>query len=216
MRARCAVDQLAAQPVIFDLLRWILEAGFRGEKRVLRSEGVLDSATVLDVGCGTGTLSAMFEPSSYVGVDLNCRYIERARTKHPRHRFLVMDGTDLTLPSGSFDVVIISGVIHHLTDEDSKSVLTEARRVLNPGTGRLIMWEDVPTRRTFNLPGRLVHWLDQGDHIRADAHYIKLVQAVFPHVRYYPMSSGVCDYIVLIAGEAEVSARESSARRVKV
>ena len=199
------VDTVATQPLLFDVLRWVLEAGFKGEKAVLRQEGATSKKTILDLGCGTGALANMFNSIYYTGIDTNLKYLERAREVHPQHRFLLMDGRSLSLDTGSFDAVVIGGVIHHLEDEDARAILTEVRRVLKPGTGQLVMWEDVPTRHHRNLIGKLVHYLDQGDHIRLEGQYVDLVKTFFTQARAYPMSSGVCDYVVVVAQAPEVS-----------
>lgn len=194
---RC-IERIADQPVLFDMLRWIFEAGFKGEKMVLRNERVLNDNAVLDLGCGTGVLSEMFNSASYLGLDINQRYICWARKVHPGYQFLAMDGQRMNLKSGSFDTVIIGGVIHHLEDEDARSLLSEAKRVLHP-TGRMVLWEDVPTQRPYNWIGKLIQRLDFGEYIRSEREYIQIVRSVFEHIRHYPMSSGVCDYIVIIA-----------------
>lgn len=196
---RRAVGALAASPVAFDALRWILEAGYRGEKEVIRREGLRDRVRILDLGCGTGALAGAFEPAMYLGIDPNHQYIARARRLHPEHRFAVMDGCALALPSDTFGVVLISGVIHHIETERALDVLRETKRVLKVRAGRLVMWEDVPVRRSSNIVGRLIHRLDEGDHIRSDAEYIHLTEMVFGAVHSYPMSSGVCDYVVISA-----------------
>jgi SAM-dependent methyltransferase len=193
------VEWLAAQPLLFDMLRWILEAGYGGEKNILKKECSRGSGKVLDLGCGTGVLAGVFDSDSYVGVDPNPSYIERARKKKRGHHFLIMDGRCLKFETGLFDTVIISGVLHHLADADAEKILAEVKRVLKPETGKLVMWEDVACRSAFNLIGRLVHGLDEGDHIRAEDHYLKLIRSYFEDVRHYPMSSGVCDYIVMVA-----------------
>ncbi len=185
--------------MLFDVLRWILEAGYHGEKNVLRKECPPGSGKVLDLGCGTGALAGMFDSRGYLGVDPNPSYIERAKKKRSSHCFLMMDGRCLELETASFDRVIISGVLHHLEDPDAAKILSEAKRVLRPETGRLVMWEDVASRSRFNLVGRLVHFLDEGDHIRSKDHYLQLVRSYFKDVTHYPMSSGVCDYVVVVA-----------------
>ena len=196
------VSRLAARPVVFDALRWILEAGYRGERGVLRRERCAESGRVLDIGCGTGTLAGDFAAHRYLGIDPNGDYVAHARWKHPGHRFAVMDGTRLGVASGAFDTVVISGVLHHLDDALAVAILTEARRVLRPG-GRLVAWEDVPTRSALNLVGRLVHSLDEGDRIRPHDAYLDLVRSVFPSVTAYAMRSGVCDYVVMVAPVAQ-------------
>jgi ubiquinone/menaquinone biosynthesis C-methylase UbiE len=192
------VDAAAAQPVVFDALRWILEAGYRGEKSVLRQEGVLTAGHVLDLGCGTGALAGLFPVASYDGIDPNPSYIERARRMRPAHRFAVMDGRRLEFTPGSFDAVVIAGVVHHLADDDAFAILAQAKRVLKPGVGRLVMWEDIPTLHAWNVVGKLVHRLDEGDHIRPADHYLAMVESAFGAVRSYTMSSGVCDYVVMV------------------
>jgi SAM-dependent methyltransferase len=192
------VDGAAAQPLLFDALRWVLEAGYRGERGVLEREGVLAARRVLDLGCGTGALAGLFAPDRYQGVDPNPRYIARGRSARPGYRFAVMDGRRLELEASSFDAVVIGGVVHHLPDADALEILREARRVLVPA-GRLVMWEDVPTVSRWNLIGGLVHHLDEGDHIRPTEAYLRLVESVFGRARHYAMSSGVCDYVVLVA-----------------
>jgi SAM-dependent methyltransferase len=191
------VGGLARRPRVFDGLRWILEAGFTGELRVLRHERCRDAALTLDLGCGTGALASAFAAGRYVGIDASLTYLARAVRKHPRHRFLAMDGCALAFADGTFDLVVVAGVVHHMDDGDAAAFLGEARRVLRP-RGRLVLWEDVPTRSAWNVVGRLVHHLDEGDHIRPPEHYVNLVRKFFPAVRGYPMRSGVCDYVVIV------------------
>jgi SAM-dependent methyltransferase len=199
-----AVDGLAAEPRAWDLLRWILEAGYRGEKDVLRREGITEAASILDLGCGTGAMAGSFRPESYVGVDTNARYIAHARSTKSGYRFEVTDGRSSSFADGSFDAVLIAGVIHHLDDASARSLLQESRRVLVPGKGVLVMWEDVPTRSRWNWIGRLVGRLDEGDFIRPPVRYLEMACEVFGQgaVRHYPMSSGVCDYVVIVAHNA--------------
>jgi SAM-dependent methyltransferase len=196
------VHGLARRPQAFDALRWLLEAGYAGERQVVSTERCASAGVVLDLGCGTGALAGLFAPERYVGIDTDGAYLDRAARKHARHRFLRMDGSRLAFRSGVFDVVLIGGVIHHLDDPIAAAFLAEARRVLRPATGRLVLWEDVPTRSPWNVIGRLVHRLDEGDHIRPAQRYVDLVRTRFSAVRAYPMRSGVCDYVVVVGGDA--------------
>lgn len=201
---RRGVHALAVEPRTFDVLRWILEAGFRSEREALRREGITDAASVLDVGCGTGVMASTFRPESYVGVDMNDRYIERARASRTGYRFEVGDGRSLPFADGSFDAALITGVIHHLDDASALSLLQETRRILAPGRGVLVMSEPVPTRKRWNLIGRVVVRLDEGDFIRPSERYIEMACKVFGEgaVRHYPMSSGVSDRLVVVAHNA--------------
>jgi SAM-dependent methyltransferase len=149
-------------------------------------------------------MARSFRPESYVGVDPNARYIAHARSTKSGYRFEVTDGRSLPFADGSFDAVLIAGVIHHLDDVSARSLLQESRRVLVPGKGLLVMWEDVPTRSRWNWIGHLVHRLDEGDFISPPERYLEIACEVFGQgaVRHYPMSSGVCDYVVIVAHNA--------------
>jgi SAM-dependent methyltransferase len=72
-------------------------------------------STVLDLGCGDGTLLASLRPSRGVGVDLSLEALREARRRHPD--LLLVCGDVERLPvSGVFDHVIVSNVIGYLTD----------------------------------------------------------------------------------------------------
>jgi len=71
--------------------------------------GVRNGEKVLDVGCGTGSLSATLArltgASKIVGIDPSNGFIEYAQTQiaHPRVSFEVGDAQNLPFPDGSFD-----------------------------------------------------------------------------------------------------------------
>lgn len=96
---------------------------------------------VLDLGCGTGFPldHLVLDPSHYLGVDISPGMIERARAKHPRHRFEVADMCALSMvESGSMDVVIsLFGAFSYVLEPDL--AVAEMRRVLAPGGKLLLM-----------------------------------------------------------------------------
>jgi ubiquinone/menaquinone biosynthesis C-methylase UbiE len=190
------IDAIAANPIISDVCRWLLEAGFKGEKSVLQKELPAIYERILDMGCGTGMMTSLFSPVNYSGIDPNQKHISWARKKHPHYRFMVMDGRNTGFQSDAFDVILIGGVIHHLNNADGNAILKEACRVLKP-RGKLIIWEDIPALNDANIIGRLIHRLDDGDHIRSAAQYIDIVKTYFSITKEYTMTSGVCDYIVI-------------------
>src|SRR5688572_30754700 len=71
--------------------------------------GVRDGENVLDVGCGTGSLSATLarvtQASKIVGIDPSNGFIEYARTQvaDPRVTFELGDAQNLPYPDASFD-----------------------------------------------------------------------------------------------------------------
>lgn len=201
---RRGVHALAVVPLTLDFLRWILTAGYRGAKNALRREGIAEAGSILDLGCGTGAMAECFCPESYVGVDLDANYIEHARSTKSGYRFELGDGRSLPFADGSFDAVLINGVVHHLDDASAQGLLQEGKRVLDPGSGVLLMCEPIPARHRWNWIGRLIVRLDEGDFIRRSEAYVELVRGVFTDatVRHYPVSSGVCDALVIVARSA--------------
>ena len=100
--------------------------------------------SVLDLGCGTGTLAIMvtqMQPGTDVtGLDADPQMLRVARYKSARAKapvkFDVGMTYDLPYPDESFDRVLSSILIHHLKTPDKKRTAREVFRVLKPG-GRL-------------------------------------------------------------------------------
>ncbi len=192
---RGLTERAARWPGLFDLARWLLEAGFVGERRVLRR--LLPSARgagrgpVLDLGCGTGTFAPLFREALYVGVDLSYPYLARARRRGGR--YVQADAARLPFRDGAFREGFVVGVLHHFDDRLARAALAELARVLAPGAFFAVL-EDVPTRRRWNWPGRLVHRLDVGGTIRPPEGYRALFPAQLQVEEEGGFTSGVCDY----------------------
>lgn len=180
-------------------MRWIAEAGYRGEHAAI--EGALAPHSgadrhFLDFGCGTGQFAACFPACRYVGIDPARPYVDYA-IRHRTGNYSVMDGGALGLLPERFDGVLVLGVLHHLPDEIARSSLDELERVLRPG-GTLLVIEDVPPPTLLNVPGHVMHWLDRGGHIRDDEAYRALFAPYFEIREHYTMRSGICDYGVYV------------------
>lgn len=103
--------------------------------------------TVLDVGCGTGTLAMAAQQrvgamGRVSGIDPGEQQIARARSKAERAN-LPIDlriGVIEQLPFSdqSFDVVLSTLMMHHLPDDLKRQGLSEIARVLKP-EGRLVI-----------------------------------------------------------------------------
>jgi len=113
--------------------------------RLIDEAGISPGHDVLDVGCGTGTLAILAKQRApaarVVGLDGDPRVLEIARRK------IAAAGLDVTLREGladdaelfapaSFDRILTSFVLHHLTPEERRAAFAAMRRWLRPG-GRL-------------------------------------------------------------------------------
>lgn len=110
--------------------------------------------TVLDVGCGTGTLAIAAKKASHSSVvihgsDAAPEMIDRARQKASEA------GVDIEFSYGlveniqaddnSYDLVMNSLMVHHLPDELRDKAFAEIYRVLKPG-GRLLVVDFEPPK----------------------------------------------------------------------
>lgn len=147
---------------IYDPLVWVLCAGRERAVRraTLAAGGVGPGDAVLDVGCGTGALVVAARELTgpgvrVVGMDPSVPMLARARRRGNRagvHVELV-DGEagELPFPEASFDVVMLSLVMHYLSPDQKTQAAGEARRVLREG-GRAVV---VDFGRSHGTLGRL-------------------------------------------------------------
>ena len=126
---------------IFDpLLRALLkDEKFRG--RLITQADIKSDQCVLDIGCGTGTLALLINRAvpgaKIVGIDGDPDILRIARDKAARAdvdiTFIEGLAHEVPLPSASCDCVVSSLVLHHLTTESKRGMLTEVFRLLRPG-----------------------------------------------------------------------------------
>ena len=107
----------------------------RVAERFLRWLAVPAGRHWLDVGCGTGALTAtvltVAEPASVVGVDPSVPFLSAAVGSGPGARFVAGDGAALPLPDARFDAVV-SGLALNFVPEPARAV-AEFARVARPG-----------------------------------------------------------------------------------
>jgi trans-aconitate methyltransferase len=89
-------------------------------------------ASVIDVGCGTGTHAAELAARGFhvLGVDLDPDMLARARALHPGVEFLAADVQRLHLDR-SFDAALSNAALHWMPDQCA--ALAGVRRVLRAG-----------------------------------------------------------------------------------
>lgn len=107
--------------------------------------------SILDYGCGVGTLCRLLRaagiPGQLTGTDVSTGMLREAARLWPPASpppvFQVQNGAATSLPADSFDLIIISAVLHHVPMHQRAEVYRELHRLLRPG-GRLVMFEHNP------------------------------------------------------------------------
>lgn len=123
-------------PVLRLLMR---ESTFR--QRCLEQADIHPGHHVLDLGCGTGTMVILVRQrrpeSTVVGVDGDPKALDVARRKAAKASLSIQFDESLAerlpYPDASFDRVLSSLVLHHLTRAEKLGALREVHRVLKPG-----------------------------------------------------------------------------------
>ncbi len=191
------VERVSDHPVLFIFFRSLLENDFQEIRARIRRELVLGRGLrSLDLACGPGAFSDLFDGDDYVGLDLNRRYIDHAR-RHRKGTFVVGDARNVELPDARFDQILVFGLLHHLSDADVRAVLRECRRLLASG-GHALVIEDIPTLSRLNLIGHLIHNVENGEHIRAPEEYRRLYAEALGVEREEILRSGICDYYAAV------------------
>jgi len=119
--------------------RMMRETEFK--QALIQQACVAKNHKVLDLGCGTATLTLMIKlahPEAKVtGLDGDPKALEIGRGKIAKSGLMITldEGMafDLPYPDNSFDRVFSGLLFHHLTREDKERALKEVYRVLRPG-----------------------------------------------------------------------------------
>lgn len=137
---------------------------------------------VLDLGCGPGHIVPWLPEVDYYGVDIDENYIAEANERfgYRAHFYCRALSDDAVQDLGQFDVVIATGVLHHLDDDTARSLFRCASYALKPG-GRLVTCDGVKGERMSPV-ARLLIQLDRGQFVRSREAYENLARAHFTNV----------------------------------
>lgn len=160
------LDHAAA---VYDLLEPLFLLGKQAEydSHIIRLLNPGPADRVLDLGCGTGVLcrriADLLDPAAggmAVGIDAAGKMIRIARKKRggPACRFDAMAAENLAFENMSFDAVVSSLFFHHVPLDLKARALTEAYRVLKPGSRLIIADMHTPTSWMGALVSHVSRW----------------------------------------------------------
>jgi ubiquinone/menaquinone biosynthesis C-methylase UbiE len=195
---------------LYDPLNRLLLREERTRGGLVAAAGIAPGQRVLDLGCGTGALCVLVaqrQPDARVhAIDPDPRALARARARAARAgvaiEFAQGFGDQLPWPDASFERVLSSLVLHHLTTDEKRGALAEVHRVLAPGGRLLVLDFGAPRTRvdrwlTFfvhhggriadNLAGRLPELMREAGF--ADARETGRVRTLFGSLSLYAAES---------------------------
>ena len=111
-----------------------------------------ETASVLEIGCGSGELLASIKAAHKTGVDLSAAQLLRARALVPEGDFHLQIGECLELP-GTYDVVILSDTLNLAADV--QRLLEQITRVATPETRLIVNYHNNVWRPIH----RLAEWI---------------------------------------------------------
>jgi len=162
---------------LYDLVVRITCREKRFKTKMIELAGLEQGEIVLDVGCGSGTLSSMAkqrEPSiKLTGVDADANILARARKKAAKARqsieFIKAYSQDIPLSDSQFDVALSSLFFHHLQRKGKQDTLLEINRLLGK-SGRIVIADwGKPTNLLMSLAFLVLRLFDGLSNTRDNA-----------------------------------------------
>ncbi|MFQ6572768.1 class I SAM-dependent methyltransferase [Pseudomonas sp. UM16] len=163
-RGKCDYANVLSATMYQDQSPELVDQRDQAEKQALAPQlRLAPGSRVLDIGCGIGRWGWFIHDhtpnANYLGIDFSASLIEKAgaeaqRRAKPGLRFQVMSATaidpDALIVAPRYDLVIVSGLLIYLNDEDCAKVLADAGRLCAPG-GHIYLREPVGVGERFTL-----------------------------------------------------------------
>ena len=137
---------------------WIMQVNFSFFLALSGLSALSRSARILDCGCAMGDLINLFQAKGFTriwGLDASAEMVEAAiRFTHTPIVLCDVLDADQHFQAGSFNVVIISDLLHHLTSQQEwVRLLHICHKLLDEG-GLLVIREPWPT-----TPLKILYWM---------------------------------------------------------
>jgi ubiquinone/menaquinone biosynthesis C-methylase UbiE len=155
----------------YDLIQRFVVREARFMQQLIDRSDIRAGQSVLDVGCGTGTLALMVKrthPDAKVfGLDADPEMLAIARAKSAEQaleaEFSQGFASEMPYPDRSFDRVLSTLMIHHLKTPEKKQMAHEVARVLKPGGQIHVLDFGIPRTPYSRLVGGFLRHLEEAD-----------------------------------------------------
>lgn len=128
------MDSVLSNPIVYSLFQKLLGVDRHVQQFVDEDIRPASGMAVLGVGCGTADILIYFPAVDYWGFDISTSYIAYAKKRYgDRGKFFckLLSGDDLAaMPK--FDIVLLSGVLHHLGDCEANDLILLSYQSVKP------------------------------------------------------------------------------------
>lgn len=171
---------ILSHPIVYQTYQRIvgIDIAFKRYIREIIQPGA--NARILDIGCGEGYILNFLPPDvTYVGYDLSASYIRYAREKFgSRGTFINERVSEMTMDShASFDIVLATGLLHHLNEEEGQELFRVGASCLRPG-GQMFTYDNAFFKGQ-SLLARYISSKDRGQHVRYPEQYRQIGLSAF-------------------------------------
>ena len=173
MAQRSGIHRILEITIFYNIIQKIF---FHKEIRLQWNKLIKKNRTgvVLDVGCGPGNKSINFKNSkAYIGLDISEVYINEAKQLYGEFgEFHLLSATEIDqLPHSNFDLVVLNGVFHHLSDNQVEEFLEKIAKKLSKN-GSLVAVD--PTYINGRFVANFFASMDRGMHVRTSSELLAI------------------------------------------
>jgi len=141
------------------------------------------NSRILDVGCGEAyILNFLPEDIVYVGYDMSASYIDYAKRKYgSRGTFINERVSEMMIKDVEpFDIVLATGLLHHLNDIEGEQLFKIGYQLLKPG-GVMFTYDNAYYEDQSSI-ARYISSKDRGKHVRYPHEYREIALAAFDKI----------------------------------
>jgi 2-polyprenyl-3-methyl-5-hydroxy-6-metoxy-1,4-benzoquinol methylase len=201
-------------PRLWLLFQYVLGGTF--DKRKIAIKHLSRHKKILEVGCSSGNVSAIFrnfENIKFLGIDIDEKAItfaEKRFRKNEDFKFRCCSLDDLINENEKFDYILFAGILHHISNTETKKMLESSSSLLSEN-GVIAISEPLPAEKKHNLVVKLYYNLfEQGSTVRTKKEYEKIIENILslkiikssiettsPFIFNWP----ICAYFILLVLE---------------
>ena len=150
---------------------------------------------VLDFGSGAGFFSNLFNPSKYLGVEINKSFVNISRKKNKKYKYRILKKNYLKGFEKKINLIFINNVLHHLTDKQVSDTFLFFKKNLKKKTEVFIIEPLFP--KTFFSLEFFLKVLDIGNNIKTKENYLVLFKKIISIKSYNVRKVGIGSVLII-------------------